>query len=304
MRCIYAPPATPAPPPYVYTAPAARLRASPMPGGILGSVASRVEVTLSLTVAGRIVAELSRHLDEWSILRGAVAVSVVLSTLTPSRPGGDQGGAAPRSAEPLSSMTLGSALRTLRRVGVIVVAQLVIQQVGASARRGAVGGAGATAHRYYAYHTGGGGSSVLLDEAIPASAWPEIESFVVTSLAIVLVGLAGAATGASGSPELERIRYSIQYTYADAAADLFTDPRIRWVLGVSGTVFMSQISSLSSQPQAQAQAPGSQSAYRSAAHTWVAGVAMAWVNIAVGFLSPSGSSSTWEVRPCPRHCTR
>jgi hypothetical protein len=122
----------------------------------------------------------------------------------------------------------------------------------------------------------------------------QVESFVVTSLAVVLVSLAGAMTGATSSPELDRIRYSIQYTYADAAAALFTDPRIRWVVGVSGLVFVSPISGLSSQKDPPA---ATRSAYQSAVHTWVAGVAMAWVNIAVGLLSPSGSSSTWEVRP-------
>jgi hypothetical protein len=147
-----------------------------MSQGILGSVASRAEVTLSLTVAGRIVSELSRHLDEWSILRAALAVSVLLSNLAPPVRVGADAGDSSRDREPLSSMTLGSAARTLRRVSVIVVAQLVVQRVASG------GTASPASHRYYAYHTGGGGSSVLLDEAIPAGAWPEVTPFFLCVL--------------------------------------------------------------------------------------------------------------------------
>lgn len=237
------------------------------------------QVTLSLTVAGRIVSELSKHTDGGSILKAAVAASVVLSALSS---GASRGGGG-RGSEPMYSITMGSAVRTLRRVCVIVVAQLVVSQIGGMVEAPA---STTTGHRYYSYHSGGGGASVLLEGSIPASAWPAAESFVVTSLAVVLVGIAaGIASGSGGSsPEMERIRSSIQYTYADASAALFTEPRVRWVLAVSGAVFMSPISRLSDPRQGQGLAAGKGS-HGASVRDLVAGLAMTWVNIAVGFIS-------------------
>jgi hypothetical protein len=58
---------------------------------IVGSIGNRVEITLGLTVASRAVAELAQFGDTWTLLKGFIALSVILSLAT--GPTNVQGGA-------------------------------------------------------------------------------------------------------------------------------------------------------------------------------------------------------------------
>lgn len=230
------------------------------------------QVTLGLTVASRIVLELTKSADAWSVLKAVVAVSLVIAPYSsPHPPSGGRGSpSGPSSRGPLGSITLGGAVRVLRRVLVVVVAQL--------------------------------GSAILSPPPSPPSSpsWAisAVESFVVASVALVAASVASRVTS-SRSPELARIQYSLQYTYADAVAGLLVDPRVRWVAAVAGAALVVARPSAPNPPPTPPPGRPRQAEYwRHAAGVWLEGVAMAWVNVVVGLIAgPGGISSLAETVP-------
>jgi hypothetical protein len=144
---------------------------------IVGTIGNRIEITLGITIAGKAISALSSYGSTWTLLKGFIALSGILSLVSSS----------PSSVESLS--TFDSAIRMLRRICVIVVAQLLMinlqiqpnisvgQDIVIVKKR-------ALLTDLQLFYTN---RNISVFSKIPLSILPTIESFVLSSLAIVVI---------------------------------------------------------------------------------------------------------------------
>lgn len=146
---------------------------------IVGTIGNRVEITLGITIAGKAISELSTYGSTWTLLKGFIALSGILSLVS-----------SPSSVE--SSSTFGSAIRMLRRICVIVVAQLLMSnlqiQPSLSSEQDVLVKKRALLTDLQLFYTSSTArSNISVFSWIPLSILPTIESFILSSLAIVAV---------------------------------------------------------------------------------------------------------------------
>ena len=86
---------------------------------------------------------------------------------------------------------------------------------------------------------------------IPLSVWPLVESFAISSVLIVASSFVAQVISPQNSgdsketvPEIERLLFSIQYSFADVITALIVDPRIHYVLALIGFVGLKPLTDL------------------------------------------------------------
>ena len=155
------------------------------------SLAQRVDVTLSLTIASQIVDTLSKGVDSAQLAKFSAAVAGLFALWGNVNPhtvprGGDAANSSFQYRAPLN------AFHIFRRLSVLVVVQVLMREIRPVMGRGIhsialdLNNSGTAA---------GAWNGLSFFAYIPLSVWPLVEGFVVASLALIAVRFSVAPRG-------------------------------------------------------------------------------------------------------------
>lgn len=244
---------------------------------ILDSLGSRLDITLSLTIAREVVGLLDSEFNRTLVLKGFVTMAIFLALWEKWLREDD------------TSVWM-NMVRILRRLSVLVFVQILLD--GVQPKMGRPG-----ADLFADLERQEGREPMSLFSYIPLSVWPLVESFVMSSILIICVTFTARVVSGSGIarqgpsvqqmrnkddkdetqiPELERLLFCVQYSFADTVALLMVDPRIQRVIAFMGFIGLKPLTDIMNRPS------------KSTSAVLVSGVSMAWVNLVVQLIVPDG----------------
>ena len=245
---------------------------------LLNSLGSKVDITLSLTIASQVVSTLDSRIERGLLLKGTVAIASILAFLNSMVTGRGVGGKLETPAH-----VAVNAIQLFRRLTVLVFVQLVLDEI-----RVKHGRSPDEIFRDFQVGTARDTGSFALLGAIPLSLMPFLISFVISSIAIIAATFLARVVSVGGMgnvAELDRLLFSIQFMFADTVALLLIDERIKYVVALVGLLALGKLSEYMSIELTQ---------YK-ASRVWFSGIAMAWVNVTVQIIVPDTkwSTSVW-----------
>lgn len=244
----------------------------------LDSIWGKIEVSLTLTVANSISDAFRDLTDDLTLLKASLMIAAVAS-LSPS-------------ATSWVPRTIQTVLEVSRSIAVVISVRIILSMVQPKVSDRTP-------------------KSIIMDlrattepGELPLSVWPLFGAFVASSLTIVASSFVARVshsiisfvlveekqrrriddrrTISSMNPEVMRVVYSIQYTFADTIPQIFVDARIRMIVSFVGAVFITPIGGLMD-------ALNSDDKELSALSMWVGGASMAWMNMVVSMVIPADS---------------
>lgn len=255
-----------------------RFRESTMAAQIMDmtdSIASKIETTLSITVASQLVGIFSKSFRRWDIIAG---LSIVVSFIqTPSD-----------GATVYGSKTLGSITRIFVRICKLAFVQTLLDALSPSysTRRSSESIMSDIDHP----HRNGGNIGTQALTAIPL-----MESLIVSSMTVIFITFVSRVIDSGSGMEFQRLIFGVQYAFSSSLAQLFPDKKIRMFIAFLGAVFLPTISKVTTAYQKKQQR-GVAGGFMSfpAVSTLTGGMIMAWVNVSIQMIVPD---SRWTVSP-------
>lgn len=207
---------------------------------LAASLANKVDLTLSLTIASEIVRILGKGMGEDLLLRSTIIFAALLAFLGRAFHKGEEKRPSDAGVVRVGELVM-SFIALARRLTVLVFVQLALDQIQYKSGRKATD--------IFTDEFRGHGRSGIAGGKLPFSLAPIAEAFVVSSVAIVAATFAArmvSRASRGGVAELDRLLYSIQYMFADTVAVFFIDERIKYVSAFAGGIFIGKLTHLMS----------------------------------------------------------
>lgn len=250
---------------------------------IIDNLASKIDVTLSLTVANNIVVSLSPGIEKNVLLKSTAVIAIILTLTFDSNA---KKNATLVKEEDQRETSVG-IVHITRRLSILAFIQLAMSVISPETHTLS----SADTNPLYR------GAPFL---HVPHSIIPVVESFTIASLAIIMVTLVARMISSLGTgrrpivenndnrdklAELDRMLLSIQYMFADIVSGLFHDSSIKRILAFIGMVSLSKLVEYTRGNSNQSGADQSDTKYN-ASQIWFSAIFMAWVNISMQLIIP------------------